>query len=91
MYGSKYVFSKSFFTGWVVVAIIWIFLSIVLVGILPVWESRGTIVYTVKAMLTGQKPPKHPVTVGSPEKSGDDAVVSEKKLEAEDKKAEVST
>ncbi|CAI4214144.1 unnamed protein product [Parascedosporium putredinis] len=57
MYGSKYVFSKSFFTGWVSVAIIWIFVSIILVGLLPLWESRETIIYTTKAIFTGKKPP----------------------------------
>lgn len=81
MYGSKYVFSKSFFTGWVVVAIIWIFVSIILVGLLPLWESRDTIFYTVKAIVTGKKPAKHPVTLATAEHSGDDAASSEKKEE----------
>ena len=27
MFGSAYVFSKPFFTGWVVVGILWIFFS----------------------------------------------------------------
>ncbi|KEZ45051.1 putative urea active transporter 1 [Scedosporium apiospermum] len=81
MYGSKYVFSKPFFTGWVTVAIIWIFLSIILVGILPLWESRGTIFYTTKAIFTGKKPPKHPVTAaGTTEQSGDEGPLSEKRL-----------
>jgi hypothetical protein len=80
MYGSKYVFSKPFFTGWVTVAIIWIFLSIILVGILPLWESRGTIFYTTKAIFTGKKPPKHSVTAGTTEQSGDEGPLSEKRL-----------
>jgi hypothetical protein len=90
MYGSKYVFSKTFFTGWVSVAIIWIFVSIILVGILPLWESRETIVYTVKAMFSGKIPPKHPVTVGTEKKSADDGVISEKKLESEEVTAGVT-
>ena len=40
MYGSGYVFSKPFFTGWVVVGIIWIFFSLGCVGIYPLWEGR---------------------------------------------------
>lgn len=50
MYGSKYVFSKSFFTGWVTVGIIWIFISLFCVGIFPVWQGRKTCVHTVKSM-----------------------------------------
>jgi hypothetical protein len=48
MYGSSYVFSKSFFTGWVVVGIIWMFLSFCIVGIYPVVEGRKSIVSVCK-------------------------------------------
>jgi hypothetical protein len=37
MYGSSYVFSKKFFTGWVVVGIIWLFFTC-----LVLWCSRCT-------------------------------------------------
>lgn len=40
MYGSSYVFSKPFFTGWVVVGIIWLFGSSIAVGLYPLWEGR---------------------------------------------------
>lgn len=56
MYGSGYIFSKKFFTGWVVVGIIWIFCSLIGVGIFPVFESRHTLVRTTRAIfadLTG--------------------------------------
>jgi hypothetical protein len=43
MFGSRYVFSKEFFTGWVVVSCIWIFCSTLAVAIYPVFESRGAI------------------------------------------------
>lgn len=91
MYGSKYVFSKPFFTGWVSVAIIWIFVSIILVGLLPLWESRETIIYTTKAIFTGKKPPKHTVALATAEHSGDDAASSEKKVEAKATSTSVST
>jgi urea-proton symporter len=56
MYGSGYIFSKPFFTGWVVVGIIWIFCSLFAVGIFPVYEGRMTLYRTLKMMLTGKKP-----------------------------------
>ncbi|ORY55617.1 Sodium:solute symporter family-domain-containing protein [Pseudomassariella vexata] len=61
MYGSSYVFSKPFFTGWVTVGIIWIFCSLGAVGIFPVFEGRQTLIRTSKAIfndVTGKKHPK---------------------------------
>ncbi|KAK1755855.1 urea transporter [Echria macrotheca] len=50
MFGSGYVFSKKFFTGWVVVGILWLFASSAMVIVLPVFESRKTIVRTSRLM-----------------------------------------
>lgn len=50
MYGSGYIFSRKFFTGWVVVGIIWIFCSAFCVCLLPLWEGRYGIFYTVRGM-----------------------------------------
>jgi hypothetical protein len=62
MYGSGYIFSKKFFTGWVVVGIIWMFFSAACVGVYPLWEGRKTSIRTFKSIyldITGkQKPPK---------------------------------
>lgn len=58
MYGSGYIFSKKFFTGWVVVGILWLFVSAMCVGIYPVFEGRHTIKRTFVAIykdLTGRK------------------------------------
>ncbi|KAK5091411.1 urea active transporter [Lithohypha guttulata] len=60
MYGSKYVFSKRFFTGWVVVGILWLLVSCFCVGIFPVWQGRKTAAHTIKSMyldLTGKRRP----------------------------------
>ncbi|EFQ32905.1 sodium symporter family protein [Colletotrichum graminicola] len=51
LYGSGYVFGKSFFTGWVVVGITWLFASMIMVVFLPIFESRSTIVRTSQMML----------------------------------------
>lgn len=57
MYGSSYVFSKKFFTGWITVGFIWIFFAAGVVIIGPLWESRGSIGRTFRGMywdVTGQ-------------------------------------
>ncbi|OBR08296.1 sodium symporter family protein [Colletotrichum higginsianum IMI 349063] len=59
MYGSGYIFSKPFFTGWVVVGILWIFCSFFAVGLFPIFEGRATLVHTVKSMISGKKPTRH--------------------------------
>ena len=63
MYGSGYVFSKKFFTGWVAVGILWLFCSAACVGVYPLWEGRHTSKRTVISIfmdITGKrKPPKH--------------------------------
>ncbi|KAF2458252.1 Sodium:solute symporter family-domain-containing protein [Lineolata rhizophorae] len=61
LYGTSYIFSKPFFTGWVVVGIIWLFCSSFCVGLFPLWEGRHTMARTAKAVyadLAGRKKPK---------------------------------
>jgi Na+/proline symporter len=50
MYGSGYIFTKKFFTGWVVVGILWMFCSAFCVGLYPLWEGRKTSVRTFKSI-----------------------------------------
>ncbi|KAL3292054.1 sodium symporter family protein [Colletotrichum asianum] len=50
LYGSGYVFSKQFFTGWVVVGITWLFASVIMVVFLPIFESRSTVIRTTRMM-----------------------------------------
>ena len=60
MYGSNYVFSKPFFTGWVTVGILWLFFSAFCVGLYPLWEGRKTSSRTLKLIfldVTGKKKP----------------------------------
>jgi len=51
LFGTGYVFNKSFFTGWVVVGIIWLFFSTAVVVFLPLWQSRRTISHTFKSVV----------------------------------------
>lgn len=57
MYGTAYVFSKKFFTGWISVGILWLFCSTLCVGVYPVWEGRKSSARTLKGIfrdLTGR-------------------------------------
>ncbi|EFY89097.1 urea active transporter [Metarhizium acridum CQMa 102] len=69
MYGTGYIFSKKFFTGWVVVGIIWIFCSFIAVGLYPAWESRDTLIKVVRLIVTGKRP--QPVLVAEQDASAD--------------------
>ncbi|KAF2118404.1 solute symporter family transporter [Lophiotrema nucula] len=40
MFFSHYIFSKGFFTAWVVISFIWVFLSAFTSCFLPIWETR---------------------------------------------------
>ncbi|EST06845.1 Sodium/solute symporter [Kalmanozyma brasiliensis GHG001] len=55
MYAAKYGFSRDFFVGWVVVAIIWAFAALLIFTFLPLWEGRGLIVKIVGGVLSGKK------------------------------------
>jgi len=63
MYGSGYIFSQKFFTGWVVVGIMWLFFSVFCVGIYPVFEGRHSLKHNIWAIfkdITGKEhPSKH--------------------------------
>jgi hypothetical protein len=69
MYGTGYIFSLKFFTGWVVVGIMWIFFSLFgyiypkgvayfSVGLYPLWEGRYAMASTFNAIyrdITGKR------------------------------------
>lgn len=46
LYGTGYVFSLKFFSGWVVVGIIWLMCSTLAVGVYPLWEGRHSLKHT---------------------------------------------
>jgi len=51
MYGSKYVFSKKFFTGWIAIGIARLFFSAFAVVLYPLWEGRKSLAKTSKAIV----------------------------------------
>ncbi|KXT08359.1 hypothetical protein AC579_9938 [Pseudocercospora musae] len=78
MYGSGYIFSKKFFTGWVAVGILWLFCSSFCVGLYPLWEGRRTSMRTVRFIfkdITGHGKPV--VTHGRPRITDEDDVSEE--------------
>lgn len=38
-----YIFSESFFAGWTVVSIIWIYLALIVIGFFPLWDGRKSL------------------------------------------------
>lgn len=55
LYGTKYVFSKSFFRGYVVVMFIWAFLGAVIIICLPIWDARHAFIKLWKIIVLGKK------------------------------------
>lgn len=51
LYGTGYIFSKKFFTGWVSVGILWLFCSSFCVGLFPLWEGRHSMAGTFKGIV----------------------------------------
>ena len=51
MYGTSYVFSRKFFTGWAVVGIIWMFFTAFGVILFPLYEGRESIMRTVRMIV----------------------------------------
>lgn len=48
LYGTHFIFTKTFFRGYIVVTFLWVFFSIGIVTVYPVWESRDGIVTLFK-------------------------------------------
>jgi hypothetical protein len=57
LYGTGYIFSKKFFTGWVSVGIFWLFCSSACVAVWPLIEGRHSMAQTFRGIwrdLTGK-------------------------------------
>ncbi|KAG0138172.1 Sodium:solute symporter family-domain-containing protein [Tuber indicum] len=83
LYGTSYIFSKKFFTGWVSVGIIWLFFSMLCVGVYPLWEGRHAMAHTTKSIwldITGQRRPPIQGRVADVEDEKHTKELDEKKL-----------
>ena len=71
LFGTGYVYNKTYFTGWVVVSFIWVWVSMTICVIYPVVESTGALRDVSRGMwqdlrsLAGGKKPKMGDAVGS--------------------------
>lgn len=54
LYATKYIFSKHFFRGYIIVTFLWVFFSVGVVTVYPVYESRHGIVDLFRKILKGQ-------------------------------------
>ncbi|QNQ00975.1 YALIA101S02e01706g1_1 [Yarrowia lipolytica] len=54
-----YIFSKSFFSGWVIVAIIWVFLAFIFVVIFPLYDGRKSLYRVYDGLRTDWKKWRH--------------------------------
>lgn len=59
LYGTGYIFNQAFFSGWVIVGIIWLLCSTMAVGVYPLWEGRQSLARNFGGMwrdITGKGP-----------------------------------
>ena len=55
LFFSNWVFDKTFFRGWVVFSIMWVWCSTMAVVVYPIYENGDTILTVIKAMLLGPR------------------------------------
>jgi hypothetical protein len=55
MYGSNYIFSKDFFSAWIIVAIIWLWGTMFVAGFFPIIDGRGQLVDIWRALRSGKR------------------------------------
>ncbi|PCH38689.1 hypothetical protein WOLCODRAFT_38226, partial [Wolfiporia cocos MD-104 SS10] len=51
MFLSHYVFSLTFFKGWVIICVIWLFIAAFITSILPLWESRRAMTQIARGVI----------------------------------------
>jgi hypothetical protein len=94
LYGTGYIFSPSFFAGWVVVGIIWLIGSTLAVGVYPLWEGRSSLARNFGGIwkdITGRGGAKHarPGVVVEGEKVVESGTQTPKEAEADTRAKDV--
>lgn len=85
LYGTGYIFSKKFFTGWVTVGILWLFCSTACVGVFPLWQGRKTMAHTVRSMVLDVRGRYRPTLQGRAEEVGDEEEEKSTKVKVDGK------
>ncbi len=57
LYGTGYIMSRGFFTGWTVVVFIWAWIAAGLIWGLPIWQARHTWIAIFRGAMGGRKSP----------------------------------
>ncbi|KAF9244545.1 Sodium:solute symporter family-domain-containing protein [Melanogaster broomeanus] len=60
MFLSHYIFSLTFFKGWIIVCVIWLFVAAIITSVLPLWESRAAMMDIFRGIVrdtVGRRPP----------------------------------
>ncbi|KAF2086670.1 Na+/solute symporter [Saccharata proteae CBS 121410] len=52
LFGTRYIYNKAFFTGWITVSFIWVWASMCICVIYPVVESRNALFVVTSGMVT---------------------------------------
>lgn len=55
MFFTEYIYSEQFFTAYVVISFIWVFASLAICGILPIWETRAFWKLLFREIFTSKK------------------------------------
>ena len=90
LFGTGYIFSKKFFTGWVVVGIMWLFFSTLCVGIFPLWQGRKTMFHTVKSIILDIQGKYHPTLMGRVGEVTEDEKHGAQTIEGEKTKGDIT-
>ncbi len=53
MYGSGYIFSRAFFTAWIVISIIWVWGTMLVAGFYPIIDGREQIIQVWRGLRGG--------------------------------------
>lgn len=51
MYAAQYVFSSRFFVAWVVISIIWVWLTMIVAGFFPIIDGWGQVALVFRGLL----------------------------------------
>lgn len=55
MFFTHYIFSLGFFKGWVIISFIWVFASLGICAVLPVWETRAFWIQLLRDIFSSKK------------------------------------
>jgi len=53
LYGTGYIMSRKFFTGWTIIVFLWSWCAALLIWLMPVWQSRGQLIKIFKGAFGG--------------------------------------